>query len=63
MHRLSDIVRYAYAWLKVDSERGAAAIEYGLLAALIAVAIVGAVGLVGTNIKGVFNSIAANVHS
>jgi Flp pilus assembly pilin Flp len=34
-----------------------------LLAALIAVVIITAVTLVGTNLTGVFNSIAAKVHS
>jgi pilus assembly protein Flp/PilA len=40
-------------------ERGATAIEYGLIAALIAVAIIGAVGLVGTNLTSTFNSVAS----
>lgn len=63
MGRLSSGVQSACAWFKVGSEEGAAALEYGLLAALIAVMIVSAVGLVGTNLQGVFNSLAANIHS
>jgi pilus assembly protein Flp/PilA len=47
----------------VESEEGVTAIEYGILAALIAVVIIGAVTTVGTNLTGVFNSIAAKVHS
>ncbi|AKJ68619.1 MULTISPECIES: Flp family type IVb pilin [Pandoraea] len=39
-------------------EEGVTAIEYGLLAALIAVAIIAAAGLVGTNLAGMFNYIA-----
>ena len=39
-------------------ESGATAIEYGLIAALIAVVIVGAVGLVGTNLNAKFGTIA-----
>ncbi|HEV8028921.1 MAG TPA: Flp family type IVb pilin [Stellaceae bacterium] len=39
-------------------ESGATAIEYGLIAALISVVIIGAVTLVGTNLSSVFNSIA-----
>ena len=35
-------------------EDGAAAIEYGLLAGLIAVAIITTVGLIGTNLNTVF---------
>jgi pilus assembly protein Flp/PilA len=39
-------------------EGGATAIEYGLIAALISVVIIAAVTLVGSNLSGVFNSIA-----
>lgn len=42
----------------LKNESGATAIEYGLIAGLIAVAIITAVGLVGTDITGVFNTIA-----
>jgi pilus assembly protein Flp/PilA len=63
MGRLSSLSRSACAWLKVESEEGVAAIEYALLAALIAVVIITAVTLVGTNLTGVFNSVAAKVHS
>ena len=38
---------------------GVTAIEYGLIAGLIAVIIVGAITLVGTDVQGTFNSIAA----
>lgn len=38
-------------------ESGATAIEYGLIAALISVVIIGAVTLVGTKLSAVFNSI------
>ena len=43
----------------LKNEDGATAIEYGLIAALIGVVIITAVGLVGTSLQGVFNSIAA----
>jgi pilus assembly protein Flp/PilA len=39
-------------------EEGATAIEYGLIAALISVAIIAAVGLLGKNLTSVFNQIA-----
>ena len=39
-------------------EEGVTAIEYGLIAALIAVAIIVAAGTVGTNLDGVFEFIA-----
>ena len=45
----------------LKDEEGVSAIEYGLIAALIAVAIVTAVGLVGTNLTGVFNSVAGKL--
>jgi pilus assembly protein Flp/PilA len=58
-----DLVRHARAWLRVDSEEGVAAIEYGLLAALIAVGIATAVMLVGTNVTGAFNGVASHLES
>ena len=42
----------------VKDESGATAIEYGLIAAGIAVAIITAVNLVGTNLTAKFNAIA-----
>lgn len=45
----------------ITSEKGVTAVEYGLLAALIAMAIIAAVTLLGTNLSGVFNTIAGKV--
>jgi pilus assembly protein Flp/PilA len=45
----------------VRDESGATAIEYGLIAALIAVVIIGAVQLVGTNLSTTFNTVATNI--
>jgi len=42
-------------------ESGATAIEYGLIAAGIAVVIIAAVQLVGTNLNTTFNSVATAV--
>jgi pilus assembly protein Flp/PilA len=42
-------------------ESGATAIEYGLIAAGIAVVIITAVQLIGTNLSGTFQSVAAAV--
>jgi pilus assembly protein Flp/PilA len=42
----------------VRDESGATAIEYGLIAALIAVVIITAVTTVGTNLTGTFNTVA-----
>ncbi|MFP5372482.1 MAG: Flp family type IVb pilin [Actinomycetes bacterium] len=38
-------------------EKGATAVEYGLLVGLIAVAIIVTVGLLGTQLNGLFDSI------
>ncbi|MCG9480153.1 MAG: Flp family type IVb pilin [Actinomycetia bacterium] len=53
-------------WLKVFftsryGEKGATAIEYGLLVALIAVVIIVAVTAVGGNLKGMFNAVADEI--
>ena len=45
----------------VRDESGATAIEYGLIAAGIAVVIIGAVQLVGSNLTGTFNTVASAV--
>jgi pilus assembly protein Flp/PilA len=42
-------------------ESGATAIEYGLIAALIAVVVITAVTTVGTNLRGTFNNVANSV--
>ena len=44
-------------------ERGVTAIEYGLIAALIAVVIIGTVTTVGENLDGVFSSIGTSLGS
>jgi len=45
----------------VRDESGATAIEYGLIAALIAVVIITAVTSVGTNLSTTFNTISGKV--
>jgi pilus assembly protein Flp/PilA len=42
-------------------ESGVTAIEYGLIAALISVVIIGAAGLIGTNLAAVFTNISAQL--
>ncbi len=42
-------------------ESGASAVEYGLLVALIAVVIIGAVTALGTRISGMFTGVAATI--
>ncbi len=45
----------------IASESGATAIEYGLIAALIAVVVIGAISQVGTNLTASYNNIAAQL--
>ena len=45
----------------VRDEEGVTAIEYGLIAALIAVVIIGAVTIVGTSLRTTFNTVAASL--
>ena len=45
----------------MKDESGATAIEYGLIAALIAVAIIGAAGTVGTQLKATFTDVGAEL--
>jgi pilus assembly protein Flp/PilA len=52
---LNQIMRF------VKEEDGATAVEYGLMVSLIAVAIITAVTLVGTNLNNVFNSVAGSL--
>ena len=45
----------------LKNEDGATAIEYGLIAALIAVAAIAAFQLVGTNLSSIFNTVATKL--
>ena len=45
----------------VDDESGATAIEYGLIAALIAVAIIAAASMLGTNLGTLFQGISDRI--
>ncbi len=44
-----------------NNESGATAIEYGLIAALIAVALISILTTLGTNLSGTFNKVAVKV--
>lgn len=50
---LNNVVRFA------KSEEGSTAIEYGLIAGLISVVIITAAGLIGEDLKEVFETISA----
>ncbi len=44
-------------------DTGATAIEYGLIAALISIAAIAAMGNVGNNLKTIFNAVATNLNT
>ena len=45
----------------IDNESGATAIEYGLIAALLGIAIIAGASALGTALGAKFNSIASNI--
>ncbi|MGH6836197.1 MAG: Flp family type IVb pilin [Methylocella sp.] len=45
----------------VDNQSGVTAIEYGLIASLIAVVIIAAVKAVGSDLTATFNAVASNL--
>ena len=47
----------------LKDESGATAIEYGLIAALISIAAIAAMGNVGNNLKTIFNTVASNLNT
>lgn len=55
---MRNIAHYLAVKLSITSRQGVTAIEYGLIASLIAVAIIVAVTLVGTNLANLFTRIA-----
>ena len=46
----------------LKNEKGATAIEYGLIAALIAVAAIGAMSSLGTKLSNTFNKVSNNMN-
>jgi pilus assembly protein Flp/PilA len=46
---------------QLRSEKGATAVEYGLMVALIAIVIIAAVALIGTNLDLTFDEVAASL--
>jgi pilus assembly protein Flp/PilA len=53
--------RILAATFQITNEKGVTAIEYGLIASLVAVVIITAVTLVGTRLSTTFASIAASL--
>ena len=58
---LSQLVKFQVKVAALRSDRGATAVEYGLMVALIAVVIIVAVALIGTNLNTMFNKVATSV--
>jgi pilus assembly protein Flp/PilA len=52
---------HAFFTKLINDESGVTAIEYGLIAALIAVAAVTVMGTVGTNLSTTFSKVAASL--
>jgi pilus assembly protein Flp/PilA len=46
----------------INEETGATAIEYGIIASLIAVVIIAAVATVGSNLTNTFTEVASNLN-
>ena len=58
---LKHLVKFQVRASQLREERGATAVEYGLMVALIAVAIIVAVTALGGKLTGLFNQIATAV--
>ena len=61
---LLQVLAYAAARiqrLRADGERGATAVEYGLLVGLIAVVVIGAVTTLGGNLDDIFDGVATDL--
>lgn len=56
-----ELAKHISQWLRLDNEDGVTAIEYGLIAALVGLAIIVGVGLLGTNLGALFTNIAGNL--
>jgi pilus assembly protein Flp/PilA len=58
---LSRLVKFQVKVAALRSDRGATAVEYGLMVALIAIVIIAAVSLLGTRLSTLFNSVSTSV--
>jgi pilus assembly protein Flp/PilA len=62
LNGVKPMFEYLMIWTRLKTDRRAVtALEYGLIAALIAGVIVTAVTLIGTNMAATFNTLAGNV--
>ena len=58
---MQNLADYIAARLSITSERGVTAIEYGLIASLLAVGIIAAITLLGGKLSNTFNSVGNNL--
>ena len=58
---LSYLVKFQVKAAALRDDRGATAVEYGLMVALIAIVIIVAVALLGNTLKNLFNNVATSV--
>jgi len=58
---LSYLVKLQVKAAALRNDRGATAVEYGLMVALIAIVIIVAVSLLGSNLSSLFNTVATSV--
>jgi len=61
MNSLTSLLRWAEGSRLIQDRSGVTAIEYGLIAALIAVAAVSIMTTVGTNLISMFSTVANNL--
>ena len=58
---LSSLVKFQVKLAAMRDDRGATAVEYGLMVGLIAVVIIAVVTLLGKNVSGLFSTVATSV--
>jgi pilus assembly protein Flp/PilA len=58
---LTRLVKFQVRLAALRSDRGATAVEYGLMVALIAVVIIGAVTLLGNQLSSLFTGVTAKL--
>lgn len=63
MLRVNEYAAVVARFFFIKDKRGVTALEYGLIAALIALAIIGGVSSIGSKLSAVFSSIALSISS
>ena len=58
---LTQMIKFQNKFAQIRDDRGATAVEYGLMVALIAIVIIVAVTLLGKNLSTLFNTVATSV--